>query len=38
VTGRVVNPETGDLTELRVVSDYKLLGPASWCLVDGRTS
>ena len=38
VTGRVVNPETGDLTQLRVVSDYKLLGPASWCLVDGRTS
>jgi len=37
VTGRVVNPETGDLTGLRVVSDYKLLGPASWCLVDGRT-
>ncbi len=38
VTGRVVNPEIGDLTGLRVVSDYKLLGPASWCLVDGRTS
>jgi DNA-binding beta-propeller fold protein YncE len=38
VTGRVVNPETGDLTGLRAVSDYKLQGPASWCLVDGRTS
>jgi 6-phosphogluconolactonase (cycloisomerase 2 family) len=38
VTGRVVNPETGDLTQLRVASDYKLQGPASWCLVDGRTS
>jgi len=38
VTGRVVNPETGDLTGLRVTSDYKLEGPASWCLVDGRTS
>jgi DNA-binding beta-propeller fold protein YncE len=38
VTGRVVNPETGDLTVLRVTSDYKLEGPASWCLVDGRTS
>jgi hypothetical protein len=38
VTGRVVNPETGDLTGLRVASDYKLEGPASWCLVDGRTS
>ncbi len=38
VTGRVVNPETGDLTNLRTTSDYKLQGPASWCLVDGRTS
>lgn len=38
VTGRVVNPETGDLTDLRTTSDYKLQGPASWCLVDGRTS
>jgi 6-phosphogluconolactonase (cycloisomerase 2 family) len=38
VTGRVLNPTTGDLTDLRVTSDYKLQGPASWCLVDGRTS
>ncbi len=38
VTGRVVNPETGVLTNLVVTSDYKLQGPASWCLVDGRTS
>ncbi len=38
VTGRVLDPNTGDLNDLRVVSDYKLEGPASWCLVDGRTS
>jgi 6-phosphogluconolactonase (cycloisomerase 2 family) len=38
VTGRVLNPSTGDLTELRVTSDYNLQGPATWCLVDGRTS
>jgi len=38
VTGRVLEPDTGDLDDLRVVSDYKLEGPASWCLVDGRTS
>ncbi|MGB8029967.1 MAG: beta-propeller fold lactonase family protein [Terracidiphilus sp.] len=38
VTGRVLNPATGDLTNLVVTSDYKLQGPASWCLVDGRTS
>ena len=38
VTGRVLNPDTGDLTSLRVTSDYNLQGPASWCLVDGRTS
>ena len=38
VTGRVLNPETGDLSDLRVTSTYNLQGPASWCLVDGRTS
>ncbi|MGD1107301.1 MAG: beta-propeller fold lactonase family protein [Terracidiphilus sp.] len=38
VTGRVLNPSTGDLTDLRVASDYNLQGPATWCLVDGRTS
>jgi hypothetical protein len=38
VTGRVLNPNTGDLTDLVVTSDYKLQGPATWCLVDGRTS
>jgi 6-phosphogluconolactonase (cycloisomerase 2 family) len=38
VTGRLLDPNTGDLDDLRVVEDYKLQGPASWCLVDGRTS
>jgi 6-phosphogluconolactonase (cycloisomerase 2 family) len=38
VTGRLIDPNTGDLDDLRVISDYKLQGPASWCLVDGRTS
>jgi hypothetical protein len=38
VTGRLLDPNTGDLNDLRVVMDYKLQGPASWCLVDGRTS
>jgi 6-phosphogluconolactonase (cycloisomerase 2 family) len=38
VTGRIVEPDTGDLNDLRVVDTYKLQGPATWCLVDGRTS
>ena len=38
VTGSRLNPSTGDLSDLRVTSTYKLQGPASWCLIDGRTS
>jgi hypothetical protein len=38
VTGRVVDPNAGVLNELRVASTYSLQGPATWCLVDGRTS
>jgi hypothetical protein len=38
ITGRVVDPDTGDLNNMRVVSTYKLQGPPTWCLVDGRTS
>lgn len=38
VVGREVEPNDGNLDDLRVVMDYKLQGPASWCLVDGRTS
>jgi 6-phosphogluconolactonase (cycloisomerase 2 family) len=38
VTGRVVDPNSGVLTNLRVTSSYALQGPAAWCLIDGRTS
>ena len=37
VTGRVVDPNSGVLNNLRVASSYTLTGPATWCLVDGRT-
>jgi 6-phosphogluconolactonase (cycloisomerase 2 family) len=38
VTGRVVDPNSGELNELRVANSYALTGPPTWCLVDGRTS
>jgi 6-phosphogluconolactonase (cycloisomerase 2 family) len=38
VTGRVVDPNSGVLNNLRVATSYPLTGPASWCLVDGRTN
>jgi 6-phosphogluconolactonase (cycloisomerase 2 family) len=38
VTGRVVDPNSGVLNNLRVTNNYALQGPATWCLVDGRTS
>ncbi len=38
MAGRVLDPNTGDLNPLRVTSTYKLQGPPSWCLVDGRTN
>jgi len=38
ITGRALNPTDGVLDPLRVASSYKLQGPASWCLVDGRTN
>jgi len=37
VTGRVLDPNSGELDDMRVTSTYSLQGPASWCLVDGRT-
>jgi lactonase family protein with 7-bladed beta-propeller len=37
ITGRVVDPNSGVLNNLRVASSYALQGPATWCLVDGRT-
>jgi 6-phosphogluconolactonase (cycloisomerase 2 family) len=38
VTGRVVDPNSGVLNQMRVTSTFSLGGPATWCLVDGRTS
>ena len=38
VTGRVLDPNSGNLLQMRVASSYTLPGPATWCLVDGRTS
>jgi hypothetical protein len=38
VTGRVVDPNSGVLNNLRVGSgSFALQGPATWCIVDGRT-
>ena len=37
VTGRLVDQNAGVLNNLRVASTYSLSGPATWCLVDGRT-
>lgn len=37
VTGRVLDPNSGELDVMRVASTYALKGPATWCLVDGRT-
>jgi 6-phosphogluconolactonase (cycloisomerase 2 family) len=38
VSGLVVDPNSGVLVNLRVASSFALQGPATWCLVDGRTS
>jgi len=38
VTGRVVDPNSGVLNNLRVTSAVSIQGPATWFLVDGRTS
>ena len=37
VTGRLLDPNSGELDDLRVTSTYTLEGPPTWCLVDGRT-
>jgi 6-phosphogluconolactonase len=37
ITGRVLDPNSGELDGMRVTSTYSLQGPASWCLIDGRT-
>jgi len=33
----VVDPNSGNLTNLRTTTTYSLQGPATWCLIDGRT-
>ncbi|MDR3793412.1 MAG: beta-propeller fold lactonase family protein [Terracidiphilus sp.] len=38
ITGRVLNPEAGVLTDMRVASTYKLDGPPTWAIMDGRTN
>ncbi len=36
VTGHILNPQAGALTDLRNSAALPLQGPASWCLIDGR--
>jgi Lactonase, 7-bladed beta-propeller len=36
--GRVVDPNSGALNNLRVGNTFPVQGPAAWCLVDGRTN
>jgi len=38
VTGRVLDPDSGVLNDMRRTSTYTLMGPPTWCLVDGRTN
>jgi DNA-binding beta-propeller fold protein YncE len=37
ITGRALQVTSGELLDLRSTSTYTLPGPATWCLVDGRT-
>ena len=37
ITGRVLDPNSGELQGMRVTSTYTLQGPPTWCLMDGRT-
>jgi 6-phosphogluconolactonase len=37
VTGRVVDPNSGVLDQMRVNPDVPVQGPSTWCLIDGRT-
>jgi 6-phosphogluconolactonase (cycloisomerase 2 family) len=38
ITGRVLDPDSGALNDMRSTETYTLDGPPTWCLVDGRTS
>jgi hypothetical protein len=37
ITGRTLDPNSGELDNMRSTSTYTLQGPPTWCLVDGRT-
>jgi len=37
ITGRVLDPNSGELDDMRSTSTYTLQGPPTWCFVDGRT-
>ncbi len=37
ITGRILDPLSGELDGMRVTSTYPLPGPPTWCLMDGRT-
>ncbi|HVU47376.1 MAG TPA: beta-propeller fold lactonase family protein [Terracidiphilus sp.] len=37
ITGRILDPNSGELKGMRVTSTYTLQGPPTWCLMDGRT-
>ena len=37
ISGRVLDPNSGELDNMRVTSSYTLPGQPTWCLVDGRT-
>jgi 6-phosphogluconolactonase (cycloisomerase 2 family) len=38
VYGRVIDPNSGVLNNMRNTNSYAVQGPPTWCLVDGRTS
>jgi 6-phosphogluconolactonase (cycloisomerase 2 family) len=38
VTGRLLDPNSGTLNQLRVPNSTALPGPATWCLINGRTN
>jgi 6-phosphogluconolactonase (cycloisomerase 2 family) len=37
ITGRVLEPSTGELVDMHGTETWPLQGPATWCLIDGRT-
>jgi len=38
IYGRVIDPNSGVLKNMRSTNSYAVQGPPTWCLVDGRTS